>query len=151
MKGGLRYARKKIHLGISIIIMKDQILIYPVVITECNDEAGHYYGVSSPNIPGMVTDGKSLKEAVIHAEDAIATMLSDLSEYPKIQNPKSWDLGPHDSIMWVTVNMARWLSKYGKTVRRNISIPEGLNNWAKENKINVSKVATRALRELREG
>ena len=52
--------------------------------------------------------------------------------------------------MWVTVNMAKWLNQYGKTVRRNISLPEGLNNWAKENNINVSQVTTNALREMKE-
>lgn len=74
--------------------MKEKILIYPVILTECDDEAGHYYGISSPNIKGMVTDGK--------------------------------------------------------TVRRNISLPEELNNWAKENNINVSQVTTNVLREMKE-
>ncbi|EJF33646.1 hypothetical protein [Weissella koreensis] len=35
-----------------------------------------------------------------------------------------------------------------KTVRRNISIPEYLNNIAKKQNINVSKVTTEALEEL---
>ena len=135
--------------GVSQIIMKENILVYPVIVTECNDESGHYYGVSSPNIKGMVTDGKTIQEAVVHAEDAIATMIAD-EEYPAVQDPTKWELGDHDFIMWVTVNMAKWLNRYGKTVRRNISIPEGLNNWAKENKINVSQVTTKALREMQE-
>lgn len=127
--------------------MKQDLLTYPVIVTECNDEAGHYYGVSSPNIPGMVTDGKTLTDAIIHAEDAIATMISD-TDYPTVQDPTKWQLDEHDSIMWVTVNMAKWLNQYDKKVRRNISLPESLNNWAKENKINVSKVTTEALQEL---
>lgn len=130
--------------------MKKDILVYPVIITECNDESGHYYGVTSPNIKGMVTDGVTMQEAVIHAEDAIATMISDMADYPEVQDPTKWDLKNDESIMWVTVNMAKWLNQYGKTVRRNISIPEGLNNWAKENKINVSQVTTEALREMQE-
>lgn len=97
--------------------MKEKILIYPVIVTECNDEAGHYYGISSPNIKGMVTDGKTMPEAVLHAEDAIATMISDMAEYPKVQDPTKWKLGDNDSVMWVTVNMAKWLNQYGKTVR----------------------------------
>lgn len=131
--------------------MKNKILVYPVIVTECNDESGHYFGVSSPNIKGMVTDGATLPEAIMHAEDAIATMISDLPEYPPIQDPREWELGADDSIMWVTVNIAKWLKKYGKTVRRNISIPEELNNWAKKNKINVSSVTTKALEELYKG
>ena len=130
--------------------MKEARLVYPVIVTECNDEAGHYYGVCSPNIQGMVTDGKTMSEAIIHAEDAIATMISDLPEYPAVQDPTKWDLKENEQVMWVTINMAKWLSQYGKTVRRNVSIPEGLNKWAKENKINVSRVTTRALQQLRE-
>lgn len=127
--------------------MKENILVYPVIITECNDESGHYYGVSSPNIKGMVTDGNTIQEAVIHAEDAIATMISD-TDYPEVQDPKDWKLEENERIMWVSVNMTRWLNDYGKTVRRNITIPEGLNIWAKENNINVSKVTTEALKQM---
>lgn len=94
--------------------MKQNILVYPVIVTECNDEAGHYYGVSSPNIKGMVTDGKTLQEAVIHAEDAIATMISDMVKYPKVQDPTKWELSEHDTIMWITVNMAKWLNMHDK-------------------------------------
>ena len=130
--------------------MKEKILIYPVILTECNDEAGHYYGIASPNITGMVTEGKTMKAAVLHAEDAIATMISDMADYPEVQDPRKWKLGKDDSVMWVTVNMAKWLNQYGKTVRRNISLPEELNNWAKENNINVSQVTTNALREMKE-
>jgi len=127
--------------------MKDNILVYPVIVTGCNDEAGHYYGVSSLNIQGMVTDGKTLLGAIKHAEDAIATMISD-TEYPKVQDPRDWQIEENDSIMWGTVNMRRWFNDHGKTVRRNITIPENINNWAKENNINVSKVTTEALKEL---
>lgn len=91
--------------------MKQDLLTYPVIITECNDETGHYYGVSSPNIPGMVTDGKTIDKAIIHAEDAIATMISD-TDYPGVQDPTKWQLGEHDTIRWVTINMAEWLKQY---------------------------------------
>jgi len=128
--------------------MKQEILAYPVILTEYNDD-GHYYVVTSPNIPGMVTDGNTIAEALIHAEDAMATML-DGTNYPAVQDPKLWELKDNQLISWVTVNMTKWHSRYGKTVRRNITIPKGLNDWAKENKINVSKVATDALRELQE-
>ena len=128
--------------------MKEKILVYPIIVTECNDETGHYYGVESPNIKGMVTDGKTIQEAIIHAEDAIATMISDDAKYPEVQNPSNWKLEENQSIMWVSVNMTKWLNDYGKTVRKNITSPEGLNNWAKENNINVSKVTTEALKQL---
>jgi predicted RNase H-like HicB family nuclease len=127
------------------------LLVYPVIFTECNDETGHYYGVTSPNIEGMVTDGRTLSEAAARAEDAIATMLADEPTYPSVQDPSKWKLEPNQQVMWVSVNMDKWLSRYGKTVRRNITLPVGLNNWAKANQINVSQVTARALRNLQEG
>lgn len=120
------------------------IVTYPVVLTECNDETGHYYVVTSPNIQGMVTDGETIAEALYNAQDAMATMLAN-GERPEVQDPRKWELDKTQQTSWVSVNMTRWLNKYGKTVRRNISLPADLNEWAKENKINVSKVATEAL------
>lgn len=128
--------------------MSNNLLIYPIIVTECHDEAGHYYGAISPNIPGMVTDGQTLQELVIHAEDAIATMISG-TKYPEVQDLKEWTLGPNDFVVYVTVNMLKWEAQHEKTVRRNITLPEGLNNWAKDNKINVSKVTTEALRSMK--
>ena len=58
----------------------------------------------------MVTDGTSLQEAMIHAEDAIATMIFD-TEYPEVQDPRKWKLEKDDFIMWVPVNMDKWLNQ----------------------------------------
>lgn len=129
--------------------MKQDIATYPVILTEYNDESGHYYVVTSPNIQGMVTDGETIPEALEHAKDAMATMLAN-EPRPEVQDPREWTLEKGAQTSWVSVNMTRWLNKYGKTVRRNISLPVGLNEWAKKNKINVSKVATQALYNLQE-
>ena len=129
-----------------LFIMKPVILAYPVVLTEYNDD-GRYYVVTSPNIQGMVTDGDTIAEALVNAEDAIATML-DGSDYPKVQNPKQWHLKVNQQTSWVTVNMTKWQNQHSKRIRRNISIPEYLSKWAKENKINVSQVTTEALQEM---
>ena len=130
--------------------MKQDIATYPVILTEYNDESGHYYVVTSPNIQGMVTDGETIPEALENAKDALATMLANELERPEVQDPREWTLDKCQQTSWVSVNMTRWLNKYGKTVRRNISIPADLNEWAKKNKINVSKVATEALYDLQE-
>lgn len=130
--------------------MKQDIDTYPVILTEYNDESGHYYVVTSPNIQGMVTDGETIPEALENAKDALATMLANELERPEVQDPREWTLDKGQQTSWVSVNMTRWLNKYGKTVRRNISIPADLNEWAKKNKINVSKVATEALYDLQE-
>ncbi|MFV5783033.1 hypothetical protein [Pediococcus acidilactici] len=45
--------------------------------------------------------------------------------------------------------MSKWLKKNSKTVKKTITVPEYLNEMAKEQNINVSRVASEALkREL---
>ena len=126
----------------------DQRIVYPVIIKEYNDEDGHYFVATSPNIKGMVTQGSTLNEAAYFSEDAIATMISDEKNYPEPMDPTEWELTENEKVVVVSVNMNQWLNKHGKTVRKNITIPEDLNNWAKENNINVSRVTTDALRAL---
>lgn len=75
---------------------------YPVILTEYHDDGYYYYVVTSPNIPGMVTDGDTIAEALIHAEDAIATML-DGTDYPAVQDPKLWQLKANQFVAWVTL------------------------------------------------
>lgn len=69
----------------------------------------------------------------------MATML-DLQGYPRVQDPTKWKLEKKQQISWVKVNMTKWRSKYSKTVRRNISLPEDLNNWAKKIKLMYQKL-----------
>ncbi|WP_153550831.1 type II toxin-antitoxin system CcdA family antitoxin [Ligilactobacillus murinus] len=63
-------------------------------------------------------------------------------------DPTEWELTENEKVVFVSVNMTQWLKKHGKKKKKNITIPEDLNNWAKENNINVSRVTTDALRAL---
>lgn len=131
--------------------MKDKVLIYPTIFTENNDEDGHYFTVTSPNIDGMVTEGTTREEAAMEAIDAIATML-DGEEYPEPQDTATWSLEPNETIVYITVNMTQWYQEKArllktKTIRRTITLPEYLNDLAKESGINVSRVASEALEQ----
>ena len=68
----------------------------------------------------------------------------------KVADPSKWHLEKDEKLVYVPVNLTNFYKKYGKTVRKNISVPEYLANWAKENKINVSRVASDALKALQE-
>ena len=129
--------------------MSEPTLIYPVVFQENNDSDGHYFTVTSPNIPGMVTEGDTRADAAEEAIDAIATMI-DGEPYPKPQDPASWPLQRNESIVYVTVDMARWQlekarNRNTKTVRRTITVPQYLNDLAKIRHVNVSRLTTEAL------
>ncbi|MGL5899412.1 MAG: type II toxin-antitoxin system HicB family antitoxin [Lactobacillaceae bacterium] len=120
-------------------------LIYPVIISEYHDD-GHYYVATSPNIPGMVTQGDTFSDAAYWAEDAIATMLDGQASYPKVQEPRSWDLKSNDRLVYITVDLDKWLHKNSKTIKKTITVPEYLSVMAKEQNINVSQLTTKALK-----
>ena len=120
-------------------------LIYPVIISEYHDD-GHYYVATSPNIPGMVTQGDTFSDATYWAEDAIATMLDGQASYPKVQEPRSWDLKSNDRLVYITVDLDKWLHKNSKTIKKTITVPEYLSVMAKEQNINVSQLTTKALK-----
>ncbi|MFD1317813.1 antitoxin HicB [Loigolactobacillus zhaoyuanensis] len=73
-------------------------------------------------------------------------MLEDSVNYPQPSLPQDIKLTAGEQLVYVTVDLDAFRRKYGKTVRKNITIPEYLNKLAKEQKINVSQVATEALR-----
>lgn len=116
--------------------MKNQVL-YPVIAKEYNDD-GHYYVVTSPNVQGMVVEGDTLDEAIEEASYDIADWFEVKGKIENAVDPSDWHLEKNEKLVYVPVNLTSFYKKYGKTVRKNISIPEYLANWAKENKINVS-------------
>jgi Uncharacterized conserved protein len=121
-------------------------IVYPIIVSEYDDD-GHYFVATSPNISGMVTQGDTLSDVVYWAEDAIAIMIAG-EEYPTPQDPTDWPLKKNERVVFVSVNMVQWLKKHSKTVRKNITIPDYLNDWAVENNVNVSRITTEALMEL---
>lgn len=128
--------------------MRNDILVYPVIFAENHDD-GDYFTVSSPNIPGMVTQGDTRVEAVLEATDAIATML-DGEQYPEVMDPTDWILETNESVVYITVNMTQWYLEKAralktKTVKRTITIPEYLDDMARDQKVNVSGIVRKAL------
>lgn len=128
--------------------MKSRVL-YPVIAKEYNDD-GHYYVVTSPDIQGMIVEGDTLEEAVEEASFDIADWFEVKGKVEKATDPSNWHLAQDEKLVYVPVDLTKFNQKYGKTVRKNVSVPEYLVAWAKENKINVSRVASDALRALQE-
>lgn len=133
--------------------MGDVYLIYPTIFHEMSDESGRYFSVDSPNIDGMVTDGRTRAEAAMNAVDAIATML-DGEKFPAPQDPSNWQLAENESVVYVTVNMSQWQREKAqyqiaqRKVRVNITIPEHLRDEARAKRINISKLTTEVLEKV---
>lgn len=129
--------------------------IYPVIFTETN-EKNHEILVYIPDLNGM-TEGKNIADAIAMAKDYICNALFDKKdlEIPvpkkideiKINSSPFFDNGKSFvSLVDVDLNAFRQREK-SKSVRRNITLPQWLDDMATAAKLNVSAIAQRALKK----
>lgn len=125
-------------------------LVYPAVFTPCIEKEG--YTVEVPDLPGCVTEGKDLVDAIEMGVDAASGwVLGELEEGNNIPAPslrkKNIKLeDPESFVSMLVLDMDAYAEKYGdKTVRKNITIPAWLNTYGEKNNINFSRVLQDAL------
>lgn len=120
-------------------------LVYPIILIPFDDNSGGYT-VEVPDLPGCVTQGDDLADALYMAEDAasgwVLDELEDGKPAPKASRQEdvhSDEPGAQTSL--VVLDMDAYADKYGKkAVRRNVSIPAWLGTYADQHKISYSKV-----------
>ena len=124
-------------------------LIYPAVFKPFSDQSGGYV-VEFPDLPGCVTEGKDLAQAIEMGIDAASGwILGELEDGEKI--PQSSDYSEVAVEKGSMVNMLlldidSYEEKYGeKAVRKNLTIPAWLNSFAEKNNINFSKLLQETL------
>lgn len=125
-------------------------LVYPAIFTPCIERKG--YTVVVPDLPGCVTEGQDLLDAIEMGVDvASGWILGELEEGNNIPAPtlrkEDIKLEEADSfISMLVLDIDAYAEKYGeKTVRKNISIPAWLNTYGEKNNINFSRVLQEAL------
>ena len=123
-------------------------LIYPAIFTPCEVNDG--YSVVVPDLPGCVTEGSSLADAIDMAVDAasgwILGELEDGNTYPAPSDFKAVEVPDGSFVNLIVLDMDSYSEKYGsKAVRKNITIPAWLNTYGEKNNVNFSKVLTDAL------
>lgn len=123
-------------------------LAYPALFSPWEEGTG--YSVEFPDLPGCVTEGASMAEAIEMAEDAasgwVLGELEDGNSIPSASSPAS--IHPTDGgfISVVVLDMDAYAEKYGnKAVRKNLTIPAWLNTFAEQQHISFSQVLTDAL------
>ena len=131
-------------------------LVYPAVFYP--DPNSSAFVVTVPDLPGCVSGGNSLSEAMAMGEDAasgwILGELEDGNEIPPASNIK--DIQPDPEIgegfvSLLSLDMDAYAAKYGsKSVRKNLTIPAWLNTFAEAEQLNISKVLQDALTALYE-
>ncbi len=125
-------------------------LVYPAIFTPCIERKG--YTVVVPDLPGCVTEGQDLLDAIEMGVDAASGwILGELEEGNNIPTPtlrkEDIKLEEADSfISMLVLDIDAYAEKYGeKTVRKNISIPAWLNTYGEKNNINFSRVLQEVL------
>ena len=125
-------------------------LLYPACFYPCEEQEG--YTVVVPDLPGCVTQGSSLIDAIGMAVDAASGWVLDEMEDGKPIPPASKiedvqaDERPGGFVNLIVLDMDTYAEKYGeKAVRKNLTIPAWLNTYAEANNVNFSRVLQDAL------
>ena len=123
-------------------------LVYPALFSPWDEGSG--YTVEFPDLPGCVTEGDTLADAIEMAVDAAAGWvlgeLEDGNGIPPASAPASIHAASGEFVSAVVLDMDSYAEKYGnKAVRKNLTIPAWLNTFAEKQHISFSQVLTDAL------
>ncbi len=124
-------------------------LLYPAIFIPFSDNTGGYT-VEVPDLPGCVSEGRNLIEAIEMGTDAasgwILDELEDGRTIPAASDNTSLDVPDGAFINLLVLDITAYSEKYGqKAIRKNITIPAWLNAYGERNHINFSKVLQDAL------
>lgn len=130
-------------------------VIYPVIFTATHDDKDTYIAYI-PDIDGM-TEGYGLSDAYKMARDYIGSTFYNKSD-DTIPIPSSisdidvtkgiYEDGDEAFVSLVDTDLDAYRAKMSKkAVRRNVSIPEWLNQAAEKEHLNVSRILQEALME----
>ena len=127
-------------------------LVYPAVFTPYEDGSGGY-AVEFPDLPGCVTGGDNMAEAVFMAEDAasgwVLTELEDGKAAPKATEIREVAHGADQFASLIALDMDAYAAKYGSNaVKKTLTIPAWLNTFVEQNGISCSKVLQEALGKM---
>ena len=117
--------------------------VYPAVF-HANDDGS--YTITYPDLPGCISEGKSLENALFMAQDALQVWL-DCMIQDDIPIPNASSLQEIHPEQGEFVNLIRAVTRDNKAVRRTVSIPKWLDEKAADADISLSRVLQDALKE----
>ena len=110
------------------------------------------YSVFVPDIPGCMTQGDTMEEALAMVQEAIGLMLEDVApaDYPAASLPQDLVLEKDQFALMVPFDKLAYDKRYNaKAVKKTLSVPKWLDTLAKEHNVNFSNILQNALmREL---
>ena len=124
-------------------------LVYPAIFTPFDE--GNGFTVEVPDLPGCVTEGDNLVEAIEMGTDAasgwIHGEIEDGNSFPAASMALEAPAGSFVNLL--VLDMDSYAEQYGsKAVRRNITVPAWLDTYAQKNHLSLSKVVQDSLLEI---
>ncbi len=122
--------------------------VYPAVFHPNSDDGS--ITVTVPSLPGCITEGKDLTDAVYMAGDAVAMWLwcteDQHEEIPEPAPPP--DVKAPEFVSYVYADTDEYRRKFGsRAVKKTLSIPSWLNERAVQAGVNFSQILQDALKE----
>ena len=124
--------------------MMKKIYFYPAIFQV--EEDG--YSVFVPDIPGCMTQGDTMEEALAMVQEAIGLMLEDVApaDYPSASLPQDLVLEKDQFALMVPFDKLAYDKKYNaKAVKKTLSVPKWLDTLATEHNVNFSNILQNAL------
>ena len=127
-------------------------LIYPAIFTPYEDNVNGY-AVEFPDLPGCITGGDTLEEALGMAEDAASGwVLTELEEGltpPKASHIKDIAVESDEFVSMVRLDIDTYAEKYGnKAIKKTLTITAWMNTYAEKNNISCSKLLQEAINNI---
>lgn len=117
--------------------------VYPALF--CANDDGSYT-ITYPDLPGCLSEGKSLENAVYMAQTALSQWIKYLAD-KKLEIPNPSIIQSIKVQNGEFVSLIRAEIKDEHAVKRTVSIPKWMDDKAIESKLSLSRVLQDALRE----
>ena len=116
--------------------------VYPALFHENEDGS---YTITYPDLPGCVSEGKDLGNAMYMAQSALTQWIEYLTD-KKMVIPQASTLGAITVSKDEFANLIRANIKDGRAVRRTVSIPKWMDEAVAEAGLSLSRVLQDALK-----
>lgn len=127
-------------------------LVYPAVLLPF--EEGEGYTITVPDLPGCVSEGCSLADALLMGTDAasgwVLDELEDGKAAPSVSSLNDVaSANPEAIVTYLVLDMDSYAERYGKkAIRKNITIPAYMNAYVEDNNLSLSEITQNAIASL---
>jgi predicted RNase H-like HicB family nuclease len=117
--------------------------VYPAIFHKNEDES---YTIVYPDLPGCISEGKTLGNAMYMAQSALTQWIGYLAD-KKQEIPNASSVEEVKISTGEFVNFIRADIKDGRAIKRTVSIPKWMDDKAVQSGLSLSRVLQDALSE----